>query len=45
MNKDKIKFNDLSWPIKTIVITGWFSIGYTVLMFIVGFLVGLVSTV
>jgi len=31
-----IRFKDLSWPIKTIVVVGWISIGYYGAMFLLG---------
>jgi len=38
--KEKIKFKDLSFPIKYGVVAGWAFSCYTILMFTAGFIIG-----
>ena len=43
MNKEKISFKDLSTSLKVLVVLGWIGVGYNVVMFIIGFILGVLS--
>lgn len=38
--KPQIRFGDLSTALKTLVVLGWIGVGYNVIAFIVGFIIG-----
>ena len=40
---EKIKFKDLSWTLKTLVILGWMYLGFYILLFVVAFMVGIIE--
>jgi len=35
-----VKFKDLSWPLKTLVVIGWILVGLYATLFLVGFIIG-----
>lgn len=43
MEKEKIKFKELSWPIKVAVVGFWVGAIWNSLWFIVGFTIGMVE--
>ena len=43
--KEKIRYKDLSIPLKMIVVGGWFNLIILFLYFLVGFIEGVVSTI
>jgi len=36
----KIKFNDLSFPLKILIVLGWIFTGFALIQFIIGFILG-----
>ena len=42
---EKIKFKDLSWTLKTLVVFGWITFVIYVLAFLVGFMIGILEAI
>jgi len=43
MEKQKVRYRDLSAPLKFAIVGSWMWMGYMVLLFIVGFMIGMME--